>query len=128
MVEHKFNEVKSQLKVIESGFHKKALIAQDYGPYQIDCINIFDRGGKINEKGNAILVEKHRNHKDWYKAMKKLSENPTLVDLLQNNLYNTVKDKYHIDTVTHTRAEFYKILVKDNKKEVKQLIEETNAI
>ena len=128
LVEHKFNEVKSQLKVIEAGFHKKALIAQDYGPYQIDCINIFDRGGKINEKGNAILVEKHRNHKDWYKAMKKLSENPTLVDLLQNNLYNTVKDKYHIDTVTHTRAEFYKILVKDNKKEVKQLIEETNAI
>ena len=57
-----------------------------------------------------------------------MSEFFKFVDLLQNNLYNTVKDKYHIDTVTHTRAEFYKILVKDNKKEVKQLIEETNAI
>ena len=34
-----FNKVKSQLKVIEAGFHKKALIAQNFGPYQIDCIN-----------------------------------------------------------------------------------------
>tara|TARA_R110002153_G_scaffold80401_5_gene204468 strand:- start:320 stop:1639 length:1320 start_codon:yes stop_codon:yes gene_type:complete len=126
--EHDFNKYKSQLKVIEAGFHKKALIAQDYGPYQIDCVPLIEYGGKINEKGNAILVETRKNHKDWYKALKKLNDNPSLVELLSNNLYETVKDKYHIDTVTHTRAEFYKTLVKDNKKEVKQLIEETNAI
>ena len=29
--ESTFNRVKSQLKVIEAGFHKKALIAQDFG-------------------------------------------------------------------------------------------------
>lgn len=126
--EHDFNKNKSQLKVIEAGFHKKALIAQDFGPYQIDCVNLFEYGGKINEKGNAILIETRKNHKDWYKALKKLNENPELVDLLSENLYNTVKDKYHIDTVTNTRAEFYKTIVKDNKKEVEQLIEETNAI
>jgi len=126
--EHMFNKVKSQLKVIEAGFHKKALIAQDYGPYQIDCVNLFEYGGKINEKDNAILVETRKNHKDWYKALKKLKDNPGLVDLLSNNLYNTVKDKYHINTVTKTRAEFYKTVIKDNKKEVEQLIEETNAI
>ncbi len=126
--EHDFNKYKSQLKVIEAGFHKKALIAQDYGPYQIDCVPLIEYGGKINEKGNAILVETRKNHKDWYKALKKLNDNPSLVELLSNNLYETVKDKYHIDTVTHTRAEFYKTLVKDNKKEVKQLIEETNAV
>jgi glycosyltransferase involved in cell wall biosynthesis len=126
--EHDFNRCKSQLKVIEAGFHKKALIAQNYGPYQIDCVNLFEYGGKINEKGNAILVDTHKNHKDWYKALKKLNENPELVDLLSENLYNTVKDKYHIDTVTNTRAEFYKTIVKDNEKEVEQLIEETNAI
>ena len=39
---HMFNKVKSQLKVIEAGFHKKALIAQNFGPYQIDCINAID--------------------------------------------------------------------------------------
>ena len=126
--EHMFNKVKSQLKVIEAGFHKKALIAQDFGPYQIDCVNLFKYGGGINEDGNAILVETRKNHKDWYKALKKLKENPSLVDLLSNNLYNTVKDKYHINTVTKTRAEFYKTIVKDNKKEVEQLIEEINAI
>jgi len=126
--DHTFNLVKSQLKVIEAGFHKKALIAQDFGPYQIDCINLIEKGGKINENGNAILVEKHKNHKDWFKAMKKLIENPELVDLLQNNLYNTVKERYHIDTVTKKRAEFYKSILQNNEKEVQQLIEETNAV
>ena len=126
--EHMFNKVKSQLKVIESGFHKKALIAQNYGPYKIDCINLFEYGGGINEKGNAILVDTRKNHKDWYKSLKKLNDNPELIDLLKNNLYDTVKDKYHINTVTKTRAEFYKTIVKDNKKEVEQLIEETNAV
>lgn len=125
--EHTFNRVKSQLKVIEAGFHKKALIAQDFGPYQIDCVNMFEYGGKINEKGNAILVPTSKNHKNWYIAMKKLHENPSLVDILSENLYNTVKDKYHINTVTHTRSDFYKTIVKDNKKEVEQLIEEVNA-
>lgn len=126
--EHMFNKVKSQLKVIEAGFHKKALIAQNYGPYKIDCVNLFEYGGGINENGNAILIDTRKNHKDWYKSLKKLNEDPSLVDLLSNNLYNTVKDKYHINTVTKTRAEFYKTIVKDNKKEVEQLIEETNAV
>jgi glycosyltransferase involved in cell wall biosynthesis len=126
--EHDFNRCKSQLKVIEAGFHKKALIAQNYGPYQIDCVNLFNYGGGINEKGNAILVDTSKNHKDWYKAIKKLKEDPSLVELLSHNLYETVKDRYHIDTVTHKRAEFYKTLVKNSEKEVTQLIEETNAI
>jgi glycosyltransferase involved in cell wall biosynthesis len=126
--EHTFNKVKSQLKVIEAGFHKKALIAQNYGPYQIDCVNLLEYGGGINEKGNAILVDTGKNHKDWFKALKKLKDNPSLVELLSHNLHETVKDKYHIDTVTHTRSEFYKTIVKDNRKEVEQLIENTNAI
>ena len=33
---HIFNRVKSQLKVIEAGFYKKALIASNIGPYTID--------------------------------------------------------------------------------------------
>jgi len=126
--EHMFNKVKSQLKVIEAGFHKKALIAQNFGPYQIDCVNMFEYGGNINEKGNAILIDTSKNHKDWYKALKKLKENPTLVELLSHNLYETVKDKYHIDTVTHQRAELYKTILNDNRKEVEQLIEHNNAI
>jgi len=126
--ENTFNKVKSQLKVIEAGFHKKALIAQDFGPYNIDCVNLIEYGGSINEKGNAILIQGRKNHKDWVKALNRLKKNPELIKLLANNLYETVKDKYHINTVTRTRAEFYKTIVKDNKKEVEQLIEETNEI
>ncbi len=33
---HIFNRVKSQLKVIEAGFYKKAIIASNIGPYTID--------------------------------------------------------------------------------------------
>ena len=124
--EHMFNYCKSQLKVIESGFHKKALIAQDYGPYQIDCINAIEYGGVINPKGNAILIDPKKNHKDWYKAMKKLKDNPELVEMIATNLYNTVKEKYHIDTVTKSRSEFYKKIVTDKENQVNNLIEETN--
>ena len=70
---------------------------------------------------------RNTNHKDWFKD-EKLIENPELVDLLQNNLYNTVKERYHIDTVTKKRAEFYKSILQNNEKEVEQLIEETNAV
>jgi glycosyltransferase involved in cell wall biosynthesis len=125
--ETKFNSMKSQLKVIEAGFHKKALIVQDFGPYKLDCINLFERGGKINENGNAILIDGYRNHSDWYKAMKKLKQNPELVTLLGENLYNTVKDKYSLDVITEKRKNFYTSLV-NNKKNVEQLIEESYVI
>ena len=83
--EHMFNKVKSQLKVIEAGFHKKALIAQNFGPYQIDCINAMDRGGKINHKGNCLLGER---------------------------LYEDIVPKYHIDVTTKYRAEVYRELIR----------------
>jgi glycosyltransferase involved in cell wall biosynthesis len=125
--ETKFNLMKSQLKVIEAGFHKKALIAQDFGPYKIDCINIIEKGGTINENGNAILINSSKNHKDWYRAMKKLKENPELITLMSENLYNTVKNRYGLDVVTKTRRDFYTTLVKDRKK-VEQLIKESYVI
>jgi len=110
-----FNKVKSQLKVIEAGFHKKALIAQDFGPYQIDLINVFEKGGGINPNGNAILIPTRKNHKEWFKAMKKLHDSPELVKLISENLHKTVMEKYHIDKVTADRAEFYKGVIKESK-------------
>ena len=116
--EHLFNKVKSQLKVIEAGFHKKAIIAQDYGPYQIDLKNMFDKSGKNedpvkNELGNALLVNSNKNHKDWYKHIKKLILNPELVTEMSERLHNTVKDTYSIDAVTSTRRDLYHKLIKD---------------
>jgi len=108
---HMFNKVKSQLKVIEAGFHKKALIAQDFGPYQIDCINAYEKGGTINDTGNALLVPESKNHKLWYQHIKRLINNPSLVKDLGERLYETVQ-KYHIDRVTERRAEIYRELIK----------------
>jgi glycosyltransferase involved in cell wall biosynthesis len=126
--EHIFNKAKSQLKVIEAGFHKKALIAQNFGPYTIDLVDVFKYGGGYNENGNALLIDSNKNHKDWLKAIKMLYANPELIDIMGNNLYNTVVKKYHIDVVTKNRSEFYKSIVNGNKKEVEQLIKEINAV
>ena len=126
--DHIFNKSKSQLKVIEAGFHKKALIAQDFGPYTIDLVNVIEYGGGINENGNAILVNSNKNHKDWLKGIKFLHKHPEMVEHMGNNLYNTVNEKYNISVVTKTRAEFYKSVAGGKQKEVKQLIQETNAI
>ncbi len=125
--EHIFNKMKSQLKVIEAGFHKKALITSDFGPYQIDLVNAYERGGGINPDGNAFLVDKHRNHKQWGKYLEILYKNPDLITQLGENLYNSVQ-KYHIDNVTKTRAEFYKSIVNDKQNETKELIKESNEI
>jgi hypothetical protein len=110
--EHMFNKVKSQLKVIEAGFHKKALIAQNFGPYQIDCVNAMDYGGKINPKGNCLMVDTHKNHKQWYQYSKKLLDNPSLVEDLGERLYEDIVPKYHIDVVTEYRAEVYRELIR----------------
>lgn len=112
----KFNEVKSQLKVIEAGFHKKALIAQEFGPYEIDIINAYERGGNINtETGNGILIPDNKNHKFWYKHLKNLVLNPDLITKLGENLYNTVNGKYDMKSVCEERKNLYKSLVKKTK-------------
>lgn len=106
-----FNKVKSQLKVIESGFHKKALIAQDFGPYQIDIKNAYQFGGGWDHTGNGILIDPNKNHKDWSKFLIKLIKNPELIKELGNNLYDTVKDTYSLDKVTDDRRNLYRKLI-----------------
>ena len=113
--ENIFNKVKSQLKVIESGFFKKALIAQNYGPYKIDCINAWDKGS-WNPKGNALLVDSAKNHKEWYEHIKRLIKNPNAIVDLGEKLYETVKNKYHIDIITEQRKDYYLSLLNDDVK------------
>lgn len=110
--EHIFNKVKSQLKVIEAGIHKKALIVQDYGPYTIDCINAFQKGGSINPKGNSLMVPKAKNHKLWYQHMKRLIDNPNMITDLGEKLYETVFPYYTLEYITRNRAEWYRELIR----------------
>ena len=104
-----FNRVKSQLKVIEAGFYKKALIASNLGPYTIDLKHSLQNGNFVD--GNALLVDENRNHSDWAKYIEKLVKNPNMAKDLGERLYETVKDTYNLSTVTKARAEFYKSIV-----------------
>jgi glycosyltransferase involved in cell wall biosynthesis len=108
---HVFNRMKSQLKVIEAGFYKKALIASEIGPYTIDLVHCL-KNGEFNDNGNAILIPESRNHSDWSKSIKKLVQNPEMITELGERLYNTVKDKYDLNKVTDERASWYKSLIK----------------
>ena len=107
---HIFNRVKSQLKVIEAGFYKKAIIASNVGPYTIDLKHSL-KNGEFTD-GNALLVDEARNHSDWAKYMKKLIDNPNFAYDLGQRLYETVKDTYDLNKVTKDRSELYKSLVK----------------
>jgi glycosyltransferase involved in cell wall biosynthesis len=106
---HIFNRMKSQLKVIEAGFYKKALIASNVGPYTIDLKHCL-KNGEFTD-GNAMLVSENRNHSDWSKFIKKLVNNPNLITDMGERLYESVKDKYDLNVVTKNRAEFYKSII-----------------
>ena len=105
-----FNRMKSQLKVIEAGFYKKALIASDVGPYTIDLKHALNKGEFTD--GNALVVDKHRNKSDWAKHIKKLIKNPTFAEDLGERLYETVNGTYDMGTVTKKRSEIYKEVVR----------------
>jgi glycosyltransferase involved in cell wall biosynthesis len=107
---HMFNRMKSQLKVIEAGFYKKAIIASDVGPYTIDLKHCLNHGNFVD--GNALLVNENRNHSDWSKYIEKLLNNPNMVKDMGERLYETVKDKYDLNNVTKDRASFYKSVIK----------------
>jgi|GEM_PF-6361051 len=100
-----FNEVKSELKIIEAGMKRKALIAQDFGIYR-----------EILKDGETGILVKN-DKKDWYKAMRKVIEDPTYRQQLANNLHDYVMERYELKHVTDQRADWYKaILIKDRTK------------
>lgn len=102
LAENVFNEVKSELKIIEAGMMGKVLIAQDFGIYK----ELIDHGK------TGLLVPKKRNHKDWYENMKLVINDKSLRETLASNLHNFVKDKYNIASATKDRVDIYKSILK----------------
>lgn len=111
LVPSEFNANKSQLKAIEAGFHKKALIASETLPYTLDLVSGIEFGGKFNDKGNSLLVSPSKNHKQWTQHMKRLIDNPNMIEDLGNKLYETVKDKYSLPNVCKDRTQFFKSII-----------------
>jgi glycosyltransferase involved in cell wall biosynthesis len=112
LAENTFNEVKSELKIIESGMKKKVLIAQDFG------IN----RELIKHGENGILVNKKQNIRGWYEAIKSVIVNPEYREMLANNLHEFVKDKYNLRAVTHNRADFYELIYNKHKQATPEAI------
>ena len=75
---------------------------------------MIEKGGKINENGNCLLVDTSKNHKQWAKYINKLADDREMLRKLQDNLHEFVKDKYALGTVCKERVEFYKKLVEKN--------------
>lgn len=95
-----FNRMKSQLKVIEAGFHKKPLIISGLDPYLLDC--------KHGENAMVVPTDKKKAHKTFIKYAKELVLNESMRNELGEALYDAVKDKYDLNNVTKKRAWAYK--------------------
>jgi glycosyltransferase involved in cell wall biosynthesis len=106
-----FNEVKSELKIIEAGMKKKCLIAQNFGIYK----------ELIKDGETGILISDNKD--GWYKAMRKVIQDPAYREMLANNLHNYVKDKYELKNVTADRAEVYRQILQAKlaKQEIAQV-------
>ena len=100
LVNNKFNNLKSELKLIEAGFFRKAVIVDNVHPYR----------DLIRHKQNAMVVNKYT---DWYKHCKYLIQNPNAITELGEALYETMQP-YHIDKVNEKRLNFYKDVLKNS--------------
>lgn len=92
LINTEFNRNKSQLKIIEAGFKKKACMVSNVIPYVFDITS-----------DNAIIC----NDGDWHKSIKYLINNPSKVTELQEAMYDYVKSKYEIRIVTINRKQLF---------------------
>jgi len=90
---NEFNSMKSELKLIEAGFFKKAVVVDNVEPYK----------RLLKHKVNAMVVNKPS---DWYKHCKYLLDNPEAIKDLGEALHETVQP-YGIDEVNKKRYKFY---------------------
>jgi len=100
-----FNNVKSQLKVIEAGSYGCPIICSNYGPYTLDDIE-----GKKDGLQKGFLIDESDTY-GWYNAMEYYLNNPDKVKEHGDNLRKYVEEHYSISVVNNIRAELYKNLV-----------------
>lgn len=90
---NKFNQYKSELKMIEAGFFKKPVIVSNVLPYS----------NLISPK-NCLAVN---TREDWYAHCKRLIDNPELGKDLGEALYQSVQ-KFSLEKVNKARLELYR--------------------
>jgi len=99
LVDNRFNSLKSELKLIEAGFFKRAVICSNVNPY----------ADLLKHKVNAYVVNKPA---DWHKGCKFFIDNPSAAREFGEALHETVQP-YHIKEVNKKRLKLYKDVLKE---------------
>ena len=92
---NRFNANKSNLKILETGFKKRACIVSPVEPYT-----------SLIKPGKNCLTAKNKH--DWYKHMVRLINNPELRYDLASQLYEDVH-AYHIEHIAPIRQAIYRL-------------------
>lgn len=96
LVDNKFNSMKSELKLVEAAFFKKAVVCSDVMPYK----------QWLTDK-NSIRCGK----RDWFKCMKKLIDNPNMAKDLGEQLYLDLNERFNLWNVNKRRSEYYRSIL-----------------
>lgn len=102
-VSNRYQFAKSNLKLIEAGFHKLPVIASEIPIYTYDK--------EFVDGKNILFVKPSRQEKDWGSKIKRLINNPNQISDMGESAYELVKRKYHLDVVTNQRGEWLKTIV-----------------
>ncbi len=100
LIDEPFNNCKSELKIVEAGTMKKAVIVSNVSPYK----------QWIKDGVNGLVVNPSRNGIDWFVQMRKLILNPAIREDLAGKLQETIKRNFDLDEHNLTRAKLYKQL------------------
>jgi glycosyltransferase involved in cell wall biosynthesis len=99
LVENSFNSYKSQIKIIEAGYFKKAVVVSSVNPYLVDC-----------NKSNSIQILPSKRGDGWGSAMKSLIFNENKREDLAEALHEHVMDNYLMDKTNKIRHQLYQNL------------------
>ena len=102
-----FNQVKSQLKVVEAGAHHCPIICSKYGPYTIDDIEGVNDG---KQKGFYVDEDKDSTTK-WLDIMNYYIDNPDKIKEHGENMFEYVRDNYEVSIANEQRAKLFKKLI-----------------
>lgn len=95
LVDNEFNNCKSNLKMLEAAFKKKAVIVSNVHPYN-----------EIIKHGVNCLAVSPTDRHGWYKEMKKLIKNRELIVNLSEQLYQDVQP-YELSNINKERIKLY---------------------
>lgn len=98
LVANKFNSLKSELKLVEAGTFKKAVIVSDAMPYK----------PFLKDKVNCLVA---KSKADWFRKIKYLVNNPEAVTDIGNQLHHDIQEHFNYEKIVKYRAAAYKEIV-----------------